>query len=363
MKSLAIICGSLIKGGAERITVYLAEYIQSRGIKTIIVTGGRHELEYECPRNVERYVLAETEEGIRVNKRGVKLLLYQIKRLRQILLIQNIDTMLIMDVPICVYAVPGSWRTGSKFFVSERNAPSHFAGKKITKWISRILMRKAKGFIFQTRGAQEFYGSFVSGKSVVIPNPVSIQNMPEIPYSGIREKKIVSVARLDKQKNLGLLIDAFFKILEEYPEYQLYIWGEGPERENIENYIRKLGIENSVFLPGLTDNVFKEIYKASVFVLSSDFEGMPNALIEAMALGLPCISTDCPCGGPFELIENGKNGILIPVNKREKLIKSIRYILENEKFAVKMGKEAFKIREKLNFEKICNEWYVFLSKC
>lgn len=361
MKRLAIICGLLMRGGAERITVYLAKYMQNRGIRTIIITGGRTEIEYESPDNVERYVLTETEEGIRIDKKGAIRLHYQIKRLKQILLLQSIDTILVMDVPICIYAIPGAIGTGAKIIVSERNDPAHFSGKKMTKWLSRVLMRKANGFVFQTKDAQKFYGSFVSKKSTVIPNPVSTQNMPEIPYEGRRENKIVSVARLDKQKNLELLIDAFLKILKEYPEYQLYIWGEGPERGNIENYIKKLDIKKSVFLPGMTDDIFGKIYRASVFVLSSDFEGMPNALIEAMALGLPCISTDCSCGGPRELIENGKNGMLIPVNDRKALTNSLRFIIKNESYAEKMGKEAFKIREKLNYKKICSKWYDFLS--
>lgn len=362
MKKLAIVCGSLGKGGAERITLYLASYMRYRGVKTIIITGGRHPVEYKCPKYIERYVLNESKEGTKIEGKGIALLFYQIMRLRNILLEQCIDTVLIMDVPVCVYAIPGCQKTKVKVIVSERNAPTHFSGKKTIKWISRILMRKADGFVFQTKEVQNYYGSFFYEKSIVIPNPVFIESMPKIQYTGEREKKIVSVARLNKQKNQKMLIKAFSLILNEYPEYKLYIWGEGPERKNIENYIRSLGIQKSVFLPGITENVFEEIYDASMFVLTSDFEGMPNALIEAMALGLPCISTDCPCGGPRELIENNRNGILIPVNDKDALVKNICYLLENKEFTIKIGNEAFKIRERLNYETICNKWYEFMKQ-
>lgn len=362
MNKLAIVCGSLGKGGAERITIYLAKYMQNRGIKTFIVTGGKREIEYECPENIERFILDEIDGGGKVARKGLLLLRYQIDRLKKFLVKQEIDTVLVMDTPVCIYAIPACFRLKVKVIISERNDPAHFAGKKITQIVSRILMKKANGFVFQTLEAQKYFGAAVLGKSVVIPNPIFTEKMPKAPFGGKREKKIVSVGRLNKQKNQRLLIDAFYFILKDYPDYKLYIWGEGAERKNLEDYIRKIGIEESIFLPGVTENVYEEIYNASIFVLSSDFEGMPNALIEAMALGVPCISTDCPCGGPGELIEDGKNGILIPVNKRDTLINSIENLLQDKEKAMRIGNEAFQIREKLCYEIICNKWYDFLSE-
>lgn len=361
MNKLMILCGSLGKGGAERVSLYLAEYMLHRKVETIIVTKSRVEDEYECPKEIKRYVLDETKEKIRINRRGISLIYYQISKLRKILLHGKFDTILIMDIPHCIYAIPACLGINIKVIASERNAPAYFSGKTTTKYLSRFLMRMADGFVFQTVDAKRYYGSFVRGKSIVIPNPISIERMPEIPYKGRRDKKIVSVARLHKQKNQMMLIGAFASVIKEYPDYQLYIWGEGAEREKLENYIKKLGIEKSVFLPGMTENIFIEIYKASMFVLSSDFEGMPNALIEAMALGLPCVSTDCPCGGPRELIENKKNGVLVPVNDKDAMAKGIQSILKDEKYAELIGNEAFKIRERLQYKKVCNEWYEFIK--
>ena len=112
------------------------------------------------------------------------------------------------------------------------------------------------------------------------------------------------------KKNQKILIEAFSKIEGAYPEYELIIYGEGSLRETLEKQVRDLGIEQKVKLPGNDANVLEKIRDAGIFVLSSNYEGMPNALIEAMALGIPSISTDCPCGGPKTLVQPYINGLL-----------------------------------------------------
>jgi glycosyltransferase involved in cell wall biosynthesis len=146
----------------------------------------------------------------------------------------------------------------------------------------------------------------------IIPNPIN----PEFnvkPFSGKRRKIITSVGRLSEQKNQHVLIEAFSRIEKDFPDYELVIYGEGNLRETLENQIKTLKLENKVKLPGVKKNIKNEIYDCSLFVLPSLYEGMPNALMEAMALGLPVISTDCPCGGPRFLIHN-YNGLLVKVN-------------------------------------------------
>ena len=123
-----------------------------------------------------------------------------------------------------------------------------------------------------------------------------------------------------------------------------------------------MNLENRVFLKGEVENIEEKIEKASIFVLSSKYEGMPNALMEAMALGVPCISTDCPCGGPKFLIQNGVNGILAKVDKKEDIVQGIRKILSDEKFANDISKNAIKIREKLNPSVINLKWKNYIEK-
>jgi glycosyltransferase involved in cell wall biosynthesis len=268
-----------------------------------------------------------------------------------------------MGVPLGIYTIPACFGLNVKHIISERNDPEHFAGKKSIKIISRLLLRFAHGYIFQTKDARDSYGLRIAEKSKVIANPLfNLQDMPEYPFIGEREKMIVSVGRLNEQKNQKLLIDAFVEVHKIHPEYGLTIWGEGPERNKLEKIIRDYGLSESVFLPGTQKNLVNELYKKSVFVLCSDFEGMPNALMEAMALGLPCISTDCPCGGPRELIENGVNGLLISVGSKQQLIQAMLTVINCTIDVKSLCNKAFKIREKYSIDNICKEWMSALEE-
>ena len=184
--------------------------------------------------------------------------------------------------------------------------------------------------------------------------------MPEKPFEGERKKVIVNVGRLSKQKNHTLLINAFKDIVEKYPEYKLVIWGEGKEREALTEYIKNKGLSEQVSFPGNTSNVIAEIYDNALFVLSSDFEGMPNALLEAMALGLPCISTKCPCGGPEDIITDHHDGILVPVNDKAALVHAMDEIISDPAIASKLSHNAFAVRQRHAIDTICKKWFDFI---
>ena len=158
------------------------------------------------------------------------------------------------------------------------------------------------------------------------------------------------------------LINAFSKVSSTYPQYKLKIFGDGPLKEELQKQINDLHMKDKIFLCGVTDDMKQELEKSKIFVLSSDYEGMPNALIEAMVVGCAVISTDCPCGGPKELIKNNKNGILIPIENEEKLIKSINFLIEDENNAEIMGKNAKNIKEILNTNYILEQWKKYIKK-
>ncbi|HDR7256493.1 TPA: glycosyltransferase [Bacillus paranthracis] len=153
-----------------------------------------------------------------------------------------------------------------------------------------------------------------------------------------------------------MLIKAFCCIAKEYPEYNLIIYGEGTLRKMLQSQVNDLGLKDRVFLKGNIPNVLDEINTASVFAFSSNYEGLPNALIEAMALGLPCISTDCSPGGAAMLIDNYKNGILVPVGDEEMLADGLRYLLSDYSNAMSMGMEAKKVINKVNESSIVSDW-------
>ena len=287
----------------------------------------------------------------------------KISRIRSELKRIKPDVLVTMGVPGALFDVLACAGLGIRHIISERNDPAHFGGSTFTRIVSRFLMRKADGFVFQTKDAQAFYGGEIAKRSVIIPNPLFIgDNYPDTQYVGEREKTIVTTGRLNKQKNHPLLIRAFKRIAEEFPEYKLIIYGEGPERQNDEALISELGLQERVLLPGTINDVPAKIYKSSLYVLSSDFEGMPNALMEAMALGLPCISTDCPCGGPRDLTTNGKDCLLVPVGDENALADAMRKVISDKRFAIELGKNAMNIRERLSLEKVCRQWYEYFLK-
>lgn len=345
MKRIAFYVPVLMKSGAERVTLYLSQYFAENGYKSIIITSFSRENDYAIPKGVTH---------VNINSMSNF-------KMRKVLLKYNIDLLVVMGVPFCLFTIPACVGTDVKVIVSERNAPAQFAGKKSTILISRLLMRFADGFVFQTNEAKDFYTNMLKGKGEVIPNPLISENMIE-PYIGERENVIVNVGRLNPQKNQALLIKGFSMIHEKYPDYKLIIYGEGEERNNLQKLVNQYGLTNKVFLPGNVYDVHERIKKAAVFAFTSNFEGMPNALIEAMAIGLPCISTDCPCGGPRELIADGENGILFSVGDLDGFVYKLQLLLDDPVFAHKIGKKAIDIRNTLDKDEIGEKWRLYFNK-
>lgn len=210
-------------------------------------------------------------------------------------------------------------KMAGKVIYSERGDPGDSEYNGLLGIIRSIAFRRIQGFVFQSDGARDFFSDSIKKRATVIPNPISV---PENEYTTPcmeREKKIVNIGRLHPQKNQALLIEAFSKLSSDFSEYSLEIYGDGDLREELLKKIKKLNLDNRVFLKGTTTNIYEKMYNASLFVLSSDFEGMPNALMEAMALGVPCVSTDCRPGGARALIHDGENGFIVPTGNVESL--------------------------------------------
>lgn len=353
MKNIAVFCGSLYRGGAEHVTVYLAEGLKRMGYHTEIITCLKRQYEYEPPEGIKRYVLKGDNSSGTVAK--------MIWNLREYLINDHIDMLLVIGTPLSSYAMLACIGLNLKIIISERNAPTHFSGKKITKYSCELLMRRADGFVFQTHDAKEYYHKWLKGRGEIIYNPLFIEGFPA-PSKERPRKTIVAVGRLDEQKNHALLIRAFAECDEVNQDYKLIIYGEGGLRAELEELISGLGMEGRIELPGNVPNVCERIQTASLYVLPSNFEGMPNALIEAMALGLPCISTDCPIGGPSELIRDGINGILVPVGDKEKLKEKMKYVLSLSDHGRLIRNNAVLIRETLAEEKILCKWADYIER-
>ena len=197
-------------------------------------------------------------------------------------------------------------------------------------------------------------------KSEIIYNPVN----PKFYKADNRDpkKEIAMVGRLQPQKNYYLAIQAFSNVVKKYPDYKLVIYGDGILKIELQNLCKHLNIDNSVIFYGVVDAVEEKLSTASIFLLSSDFEGMPNALMEAMAVGIPVISTDCPCGGPKALIESDIQGILVPCGNIDKMSEALCRLIENEGLRIKMGLEAKKRALDFLPEIVFKAWDDYVNK-
>ena len=190
--------------------------------------------------------------------------------------------------------------------------------------------------------------------SVIIPNPVTVAC-----HASNTQPRIVSVGRLTPQKNQKLLIDAFKQICNSYPEHTLSIYGDGELKEKLSKMIVDYGIDNKVFLHGNIENVHEEISNSELFVLPSNYEGLSNALLEAMIIGLPCISTDC--AGSSEYIVDGKSGLLVPVNDRDALVTAMQKMLDNEELRQRCQKGAKNIIKRVDKDVVLKKWFEIIS--
>lgn len=239
-----------------------------------------------------------------------------------------------------------------KLIVSERCDPT------ARNWLNRCFeyhfYKYADVVVCQSSVAASFFDEETRKKIYIIPNPISADAIPPR-FEGTRRKTIVGVGRLDNQKNFQMLISAFSKLPGDFREYTLEIYGGGNQEANLRNQIAELGLKNRVFLMGVKPNVMHYISDVALYVMSSDYEGFPNALVEAMATGLPVISTDFPTGVARDLIHE-ENGILIPVGDESALVDAMQTILSNEQNWDSMSRENRKWLDTLSEEKVLQLW-------
>lgn len=220
------------------------------------------------------------------------------------------------------------------------------------------ITRRCDAAVFQTQDQRDYY-TWLKCPSAVIPNPLK-EGLPE-PFVGRRRKEIVNFCRLNKQKNIPLLIEAFELLLREHPDYTLRIYGRGDEKDNLIALTKEKGLEKTVFFEDFASDVHGRIRDAAMYVCSSDFEGLSNSMLEALAIGLPCVCTDCDGGGARMMIRDHENGILTPVGDAQALYRGMKEIIENPELAQRFSVEAAKVREELSIDAIADQWKAMIG--
>ena len=355
---VAMLIGALTRGGTERVLVNLSGYLVRNGFRVTVVTQYQKEGEYPLDPGAKRIISDITnEESSRSRIVNFK---RRFCKLRGIWKREKPDVILSFIGKNNMMAILTSRFLKIPVAVAVRGEPTMEYYNKWMRFMAKHLFKIADGVILQTKQCFEFFPKVVRQKAVILKNPMNSSFFKDR-YEGEREKEIVAVGRIDANKNHEMLIRAFADIAEEYPDYKLVIYGEGELREKLKELINKLGMQERICLPGAVSNVSETIYKARVFVLPSNTEGVPNTLIEAMMLGLTVIATDCPCGGPADLIEHGANGLLTPVGDVFKMKENLQVVLNDLEKADEMGKNAAKMRDIYCPEKVYGEWENYLN--
>ena len=339
-------------GGAEKQNIMLANAMVNRGHDVTLISICVDNNCYQLDRCIEYQFLPD-------RKTNILRLITRYKDIKKKLIEINPDVTVSFWFQSAYLTALMRKNITGKIVYSERSDPGDKEYNGMLGWIRRLTLPRIDGFVFQSKGAQRYFSKSVQLRSVVIPNPVFVrtEDFQEVKE---RKKKIVTVGRLHPQKNQKLLIEAFSLIADQIPEYTLEIYGDGELKGELQRQIMELQLGSRVFLKGTCKKIHELIYDASLFVLSSDYEGIPNTLLEAMALGIPCVSTDCRPGGARELITDGEDGIIVPVGDKTALANAINWSLNHKEDITKKAKKAIEHMKYFRADTIYSKWENFL---
>lgn len=356
MANILFITPSLSFGGAAKMLTFVAESLNERNhnISIVNLKGTANVTDYE--RNVSKNIAV-----FDVSSMGRK---NQILKIRSIAKECSADVIIgFTEIPNGIARIVG-FSLGIPSIMSERGDPERTGlGKRLKSKLVLKLINTSRGGVFQTEGARDFYGKGLQNRGVIIPNPIFLNG--EIPYieHEKREKTVVSVGRLDNfQKRYDVMLDAFKLFSEKHPEYVLKLYGRGVDEELIANWVKDRGLTKKVKFMGLTTQSMQDICRDGMFLITSDFEGISNSLLEAMAVGLPCISTDHTPGGARLLITDHQNGILAPIGDSRALAAAMCEFAENYELVKKCAENAKDVVNRFAPEKIIDMWESYIFK-
>jgi len=348
-----LIFGSrIIYGGGEKMLNWLAKRLIQNGDNVIFATPNNNDEYRDKLEKVGLLGQVKIVEYPQYNK--YKQLIRYYNGWKRIFKDNNIDILLIFGGSIVEQRAAHAENV--KVVLSERWYPK--ARSFASQILKQIQYKYADGYVFQTVEASKCYNKRAQRLSVIIPNPI-IDNLPEA--KTIERKEVVTVGRLAPEKNQGLVIKAFAIFSKNNPDHYLKIYGSGPLKTELLNLMESLQLSGKVEIIEGKRNISELINGADLFVLPSNVEGMPNALIEAMAMGITSISTDCPAYGSRMLIQDGENGYLVPLDDVEKLAEAMnRAVRESDRERIKNN--SLKIRERLDADKTADKWICYFKK-
>lgn len=346
MKKVMFIVYSGSCGGAERVVSRLCDYLSNHDVQCSIVMFSekndffKNEKVKVIPLSINR-------------KSSIKKFFSSIKELRKVMKSENPDTIIsFLDYQnICVVLAHRFLR--SKLILSERNDP--MKRSKMIRFACNYFYGFAKKVVFQSQYSQNCYSKRVRKKGIIIANPLPCDMSKEYPYEGFSSSTIITASRLDKQKNIPLLINSMVRIHQFYPNLKLKIFGVGPLHDEMTLLIHQNEANNYISLEGFSKQVCEEMQKSRLFILSSDYEGVSNAMLEALAIGIPVISTKTE-GGATTYIQDKINGYLVERGNVEMLTETIKFLLDNPTLCIELHNKSIEINQQLSIDIIGKQW-------
>ena len=357
MSNVLFITNSLGFGGAAKMLIFVAESLHSRGHRVCIANLKRTTGFTDYERAVSEEISVADVSAL--GRKG------QIMEIRKVAKRFSADVIIgFTEIPNVIAKIVATM-LGIPSIMSERGDPTRTKAKGLKTRLVFWLINASRGGVFQTDGARDCYGRGLQKRGVVIPNPIFITGeVPFVAYED-REKSVVSVGRLDNlQKRYDVMLDAFKLFSQKHPEYVLKLYGKGSDEDLIAKWVEERGIADKVRFMGLTTQPMQDICGDGMFLITSDYEGISNSLLEAMAVGLPCVSTDHTPGGARLLITDHENGLLAPVRDAEKLAAAMCEFAEDPTLASKCGENAKDVVNRFAPDRIIDMWENYiLSFC
>ena len=345
---LTFVSSTLHAGGAERVISLLANSFCQKGYEVEIVCINKHLVFYPIDEKVKVWFAEDEVKSPSILKKVFWLRNH----------IKNDRPDVVIAFMLEVYCVTLASLIGvSVPVISSERIDPHFFGraKGLLRW---LLLRRTTHLVVQTVRIKDFYSAKLQSRITIIPNPVTDKVFSLTPT--LKQKRIIAVGRLAYQKNYPMMFRAFAKVHHDFPDWQLVVYGNGPQKEEIRGVIERLGMEGHIILAGKSDHVVEEMNKSSLFVMSSDYEGMSNALLEAVCVGLPVISTDV--SGARDLITEGVNGYIVPVGNERALTLALSSMLSSPEKMDEMGRQSKALAPRFREEQIVGQWEELIKK-
>jgi len=356
---MVLVCSSMEAGGAERVLSGLANEWVVAGHSVTVVSIYSREQGHDFFALDPRITRIRVVEQLNVNGKTSAGRWARFTALRRILEESRPDVIVAFMDKIAVTTLAAAWGLGFPVVACERTDPLRHVIGPGWRWLRRYFYPRAAAVTVQTEDVKRTFGEVIPRMNLwVMPNaiPAPLARRPALKdVKSVIKPRVMAIGRLGREKGFDLLIDAFSRVARRYPAWELWVWGEGKERRNLEAQMTSLGLEGRVFLPGLSDTPWEEMERSEIVVVPSRYEGMPNAMLEAMALGRAVVASDC-ASGPREVSNDGRCAVLVPPDDVAALAPALDRLMGDEKERQRIGRLALSVRERYSMDRVLALW-------